>query len=368
MSEGLPRLAGEVAEGVRVGILANPFSGRDIRRVISRASVFPTAEKCNMIQRLLGALTVCGVSEAWLMPDQGGIASVIRRFRETPEGQRLLPVRFTETPIRETPEDTRRAVRAMVEAGVRAIIVLGGDGTHRLVAEECGELPLATLSTGTNNSFPELREATLSGLAAGLVATGRLPLEEVSRREKRLLVEFNGELAGMALVDACVSADLFIAAKAVWQVEQLRELYVTFASSEAIGLSSIASMVQPLERREDWGLRLQLDPAARQRVTAPIAPGLFAQLGVRGWERLALGGRWPVELSRGVIALDGERELEFRAVDQVALRLDREGPRVIEVAAALREAAARGILLSGAGEGPVGAAGCGVAGSGERQL
>ena len=53
---------------------------------------------------------------------------------------------------------------------------------------------------------------------------------------KRLLVEVNGKTRGMALVDACISADMFVAAKAVWQVEQIRELYVTFASSEAIGL------------------------------------------------------------------------------------------------------------------------------------
>ena len=193
---------------IRVGILANPASGRDIRRVISKASVFPTAEKCNMIQRLLGALTVCGVDEAWMMPDKGGIASVIKRFGQTPEGKRQLPVYFTDTDIMETPEDTRLSVRAMVAAGIRAIIVLGGDGTHRLVAEECGDIPMATLSTGTNNSFPEMREATLSGLAAGLVATGRLNLDDVTRREKRLLVEVNGATKGMALVDACISACL----------------------------------------------------------------------------------------------------------------------------------------------------------------
>ncbi|HBM53694.1 MAG TPA: acetoin catabolism protein [Deltaproteobacteria bacterium] len=340
----------EVSRPIRVGILANPASGRDIRRVISKASVFPTAEKCNMIQRLLGALTVCGVDEAWMMPDKGGIATVIKRFGKTPEGKRLLPVQFTDTAIMEIPEDTRLSVRAMVAAGIRAIIVLGGDGTHRLVAEECGDIPMATLSTGTNNSFPELREATLSGLAAGLVATERLNSDDVTRREKRLLVEVNGETRGMALVDACISADMFVAAKAVWQVEQLRELYVTFASSEAIGLSSIASLVHPVGRDQDHGLGVQMDPVATQKVMAPIAPGLFAQLGIQRWDELQLGSSWAPSIDRGVIALDGEREIEFRAVDKVRLSLDRLGPRVIDVSKALGAAAKNGIMLSDSNE------------------
>jgi predicted polyphosphate/ATP-dependent NAD kinase len=342
----LQELPKEVSRPIRVGILANPASGRDIRRVISKASVFPTAEKSNMIQRLLGALTVCGVDEVWMMPDKGGIATVIRRFGQTPEGKRLLPVHFTDTDIMEIPEDTRLSVRAMVEVGISAIIVLGGDGTHRLVAEECGDTPMATLSTGTNNSFPELREATLSGLAAGLVATERLNLDEVTRREKRLLVEVNGEKKGMALVDACISADMFVASRAIWQVEQLRELYVTFASSEAIGLSSIASLVHPVGRDEDHGLGVHMDPDTSKRVTAPIAPGLFAQLGIKRWDRLEFGSSWSPNIERGVIALDGEREIEFGPLDKVRLSLDRLGPSVIDVSKALGAAAKHGIMLS----------------------
>ena len=41
---------------VTVGVIANPASGRDIRRLTTHASVFPTAEKANMIVRLLAGL------------------------------------------------------------------------------------------------------------------------------------------------------------------------------------------------------------------------------------------------------------------------------------------------------------------------
>ncbi|HVE11076.1 MAG TPA: ATP-NAD kinase, partial [Paraburkholderia sp.] len=41
---------------ITVGVIANPASGRDIRRLTTHASVFPTAEKANMVVRLLAGL------------------------------------------------------------------------------------------------------------------------------------------------------------------------------------------------------------------------------------------------------------------------------------------------------------------------
>ena len=58
---------------------------------------------------------------------------------------------------------TRRRATRCASAGVRAIVVLGGDGTHRVVAKACGDVPLCAISTGTNNAFPELRETTVAG-------------------------------------------------------------------------------------------------------------------------------------------------------------------------------------------------------------
>jgi len=47
-------------------------------------------------------------------------------------------------------------------------------------------VPVCALSTGTNNAFPEMREATVAGLATGLVATGKLDAERTLRRTKVL--------------------------------------------------------------------------------------------------------------------------------------------------------------------------------------
>jgi predicted polyphosphate/ATP-dependent NAD kinase len=62
-----------------VGVVANPLSGRDIRRLVTRASVFPTAEKANMIQRMLTAFGAVGVHRALLSTDLGGISASVFR-------------------------------------------------------------------------------------------------------------------------------------------------------------------------------------------------------------------------------------------------------------------------------------------------
>jgi predicted polyphosphate/ATP-dependent NAD kinase len=182
----------EHRERILVGILTNPASGRDIRRLVSCASLFPTSEKVsigNQSHRCVGAL---GVDEVFLMPDHSGIAGgVLRAVRShaARATDRWPEVRFIFQEVEQTANDTRRAVCAMLAQGVRTIAVLGGDGTHRVVASECGSIPLVTLSTGTNNVFPDLREATVAGMAAALCATGMIDHQSICRRNKRL----NGE-------------------------------------------------------------------------------------------------------------------------------------------------------------------------------
>src|SRR5262249_60126147 len=93
---------------------------------------------------------------------------------------------FHELDVTSTGEDTFEAAQQMRAAGVAAIVVLGGDGTHRAVARECGDVPIAGLSTGTNNAFPEMREPTITGMAVGLYASGRRPANPALAPDKTL--------------------------------------------------------------------------------------------------------------------------------------------------------------------------------------
>jgi predicted polyphosphate/ATP-dependent NAD kinase len=231
---------------------------------------------------------------------------------------------------------------------VGAIVVLGGDGTNRLVASVCGETPILPLSTGTNNVFPRVREATIAGLAAGLVAAGRVSPAETQVRSKMLQVEVNGASRGPALVDVAVASDFWIGSRAVWRPESVRQLFVTFAEADAIGLSSIAGLLRPVSRQAAHGLRVDLSPpeTAAATLTAPIAPGLIVPVGIGHVEEIHPGRAQKVNISRGVIALDGEREIEFAPTDCVSIRLDTDGPLTIDIDWVMAQAAREGSLTS----------------------
>jgi predicted polyphosphate/ATP-dependent NAD kinase len=331
-----------------VGIVANPLSGRDIRRLVAKASVFPTAEKANMVQRMLTAFGVVGVDRVLLGTDLGGIsAAVLRAVRaRTPRDQPWPEVDFLDQdPITQTVADTLAAVRRMVEAGARVVVCLGGDGTARAAAAACGDTPLLALSTGTNNAFPELREATVAGLAAGLLAVGAVPVADVTRRAPVLRVEAAGR-SELALVDVCVSVSRHVGSRALWDPAGLTELYCTFAEPDGIGLSSVPGLLCPSPREEPAGVALELCPPgqASRVVHAPIAPGLVLPVGVRSWRPLAPGEVVTVRTPTGVVAVDGEREIEFDGAPAPRVTLRPDGPRCVDVRAVLAGPARRPLI------------------------
>jgi predicted polyphosphate/ATP-dependent NAD kinase len=334
-----------------VGVVANPLSGRDIRRLVSHASVFPTAEKANMIQRMLTAFGAVGVQRVLLGTDLGGIsAAVLRaigRRRGGSGGQAPWPeVEFLDgQPIRQNAQDTVDAVRRMRAAGARVVVCLGGDGTARVAASALGDVPLLALSTGTNNVFPAVREATIAGLAAGLVATGGVPAQVACVRAKRLEVRV-GDRVETALVDVAVSTERHVGSRAIWDPATVSQLFCAFAEPDAIGLSSVLGQLSPVARGEPHGVSARIDAGAARRVLAPIAPGLVVPVGVSQIERLEPGAVHEAGERGGVIAVDGERELTFSPGERPAVRLLADGPRCVDVPAVLAASARLGLLTS----------------------
>jgi predicted polyphosphate/ATP-dependent NAD kinase len=331
-----------------VGVVANPLSGRDIRRLVTQASVFPTAEKASMIQRMLAAFGAVGVHRVLLSTDLGGISAAVfravgRRHPHGPHG-RWPEVEFLDgQPIRQTAQDTVDAVGRMVSAGARVIVCLGGDGTARVTASAVGDVPMLALSTGTNNVFPAVREATTAGLAAGLVATGAVPADGATARAKLLEVRV-GDRAETALVDVAVCADRHVATRAVWEPATLTQLFCAFAEPDAIGLSSILGQLCPVARRDPHGVTARLASGAPRQVLAPIAPGLVVPVGVSEIAPMRPGSAHPVDARAGVIAVDGERELTFEPGEQPTVQLRADGPRCVDVPAVLAASARLGLL------------------------
>jgi predicted polyphosphate/ATP-dependent NAD kinase len=329
-----------------VGIVANPASGRDIRRLVAGASVSGNADKAAIVLRVLAGLGAAGVRDALMMPAYDGLWAALERqlhARGTSEdhGAALLPaLEPVPMPLTGTAADSVRAVELMRDAGASVIVVLGGDGTHRAVAKACGDVPLCALSTGTNNAFPEVREGTVAGLAAGLVATGQAG-DGALRRELALAVELEDAEPELALVDVVASAERFVGARAMWRVAGVSELLVACVNPSAVGFSSVAGLLQPLPRASGRGLHVRLvDDLAKAELVlrVPLAPGLFAPVGVAGFRTLALGEEVTLARGSGCLALDGEREIERRPGERVTVRLV-PGPLTIDVDAVMHHAA-----------------------------
>jgi predicted polyphosphate/ATP-dependent NAD kinase len=322
-----------------VGIIANPASGRDIRRLVAHGSVFSNNEKVNIVRRILLGLDSLGLERVWIMPDTFRIGQRAR------DGLNLR-LRVEEAPITmsDSAEDSTAAAAYMAEQGAGCIIALGGDGTSRAVAKGCGLVPLLPVSTGTNNVFPSMMEGTVAGLAAGLVAGGVAPADEVTRPAKRLEVVIAGQVADVALVDVAVSSDLFIGSRAIWDPARLRELVLARAGMHYIGLSSIGGALYPDGLAEDEGLYVRLGKGSIA-VLAPIAPGIIHRIGVVEHRTFRQGESVATELENCTIALDGEREIEIGRRQQVEVRLTDRGPRVVNVALALALGARKGLFV-----------------------
>jgi predicted polyphosphate/ATP-dependent NAD kinase len=317
-----------------VGLIVNPAAGRDIRRLVGFASVMPHHEKAAIVRRVLQGLEAAGVEEVLYLPDGVGIISAALDGARA--GPRLVPL---SVPIEGRAGDSMRAARRLAEAEVGVIITLGGDGTNRAVATGSGPVPLVAISTGTNNVFPSMVEGTVAGLAAGLVATGKVDVAAVSRRAKRVEVRVDGA-EDFALIDAAACRDAFRGAAAIWDPARVTAIVLSRAEPWAVGLSSIGGALQPIAADEPAGLYIELESgSAAKSVGAILAPGLHARVAVRSWRRLALGEEAVLETAGGTVALDGERELP--AHGPATARVTECGPWLVDVRAALAGASGR---------------------------
>ena len=329
-----------------VGIIANPAASKDIRRLVGQGRVVPDWEKVNTVRRALLGLQAVGVERVLAMPDSSHLCT-----RAMDDPQVSLQMDRLEMSAFYGEGDTVKAAALMEQAGVDCLITLGGDGTNRAVARGSCALPVVPISTGTNNVFPTMVEGTLAGLAAGLVAARSVDLERVTLRSKTVEVFIDGQYQDMALVDVALSRERFVATRAIWDLSTIYEVFLTRAEPSSIGLSSVGARLEPVSLAEDGGLHYTLgdaDPANDEggqivaTVLAPIGPGMISQVPIAHWERLTLGQRVAVPPRNCTVALDGERSFTVTPQQQLELVVQRNGPPVVQVDWALREAAEQG--------------------------
>ena len=319
----------------KVGIIANPAAGKDIRRLVSYATTSDNVKKAGIVRRAILALDSIGVNEILLMPDSYSLGE--RALDGIRSHELQCRVCFLDMPITGGMPDTVKAARLMNEQGVDCIITLGGDGTNRAVAHSCGQVPIVPISTGTNNVFPFMVEGTTAGLAAGIFAQGIVDPNKFALQTKKLNIIRNGQLIDLGLIDIVVVDELFIGSKAILDISRVKEIILTQGHPSHIGMASIAGNFHPIGAEDSHGLYLRLGKD-NLRVKAAIAPGMICDVEIAEYRVLNLHDRVEVVDKPSILALDGEREVEVRREDRVEIELNRNGPRVVKIAETLEEA------------------------------
>ncbi|MDH5736816.1 MAG: NAD(+)/NADH kinase [Gammaproteobacteria bacterium] len=317
-----------------VGILVNPASGKDVRRLVARASVFDNREKAAIVRRALTGAVEAGAREFCYFADSHQIAaSALQEI----DSQHPISSQAVAKAENGRAEDTTAAAQAMRQADCGPVLVLGGDGTSRAFVKGWRDAMILPLSTGTNNVFPAFAEATIAGAVVGLVAAGGMDAEAVARQTKIIEISIEGEDPDIALIDAVVTTQQFIGSKALLDPEALRLVVLSRADPAAPGMTSIGGLVSPITDTDDVGLSIKLGEGAH-RVRAPIAPGLFHTLRYDHVRQLALGEVVSVE-GPCILACDGERERVIKAHQIVQMRVMRRGPYLIDVGCVMNIAA-----------------------------
>lgn len=326
----------------KVGVIVNPDAGKDIRRLIARASFSSNFWKVELARRVVVGLDAAGVSEVMLMHDICGLGEDVVSDLN---GVIAAKLTIVDTPCSGTARDTIVAASRMRASGAESIVVVGGDGTLRAAFKGSRDVPLAGVPAGTNNVLGNAFDATLVGLAAGLVATGCVDVRSATRRMKLLEVLVDGESRDVALIDAVATRFFFVGARAIVDVSELAYGVFTKGEPTDVGLASIVGLLKPTTFDDEDGLFLEFGEDG-EPVTAVVAPGLVKTVRIRRAQLVKVGDT--VEIPRGkyAIALDGERELEVTEGDAVEVRLTRAGPPLIDVRRTLDEAVKRGVLHS----------------------
>jgi len=319
------------------------MAGRDVRRLVGRASAESSSYKREILQRaVVGAAAAGSQRFLWVKDLFRTSEQALENLRIEGVSTERLDIGKTET----TPEDTRRAVRAMRDAGCAALLVLGGDGTNRLVAEAWPDATIVPLSTGTNNVFPEPVEATVAGAAAGLVASGRIPLDEVAVRCKLVRVRTPDGRESLAVIDVVLLEGDHAGSLLPFDPNNIRRVVLSRSEPDAVGMSPLGGLLLPSRKEDDFGVALDCTPpdGGGRPLLAPISPGLFRIAHVKDVRRMELGKSITLA-GPGLLEFDGDREIVLATGERAEAWVERDGPRVIDVAKTLTLAAERGLYL-----------------------
>lgn len=304
-----------------IGLIANPVSSKDIRRLTGLARVIDTEEKANLIARLLVGLgSQPGLKVLALDDHVGLVRRAVFLARDSSP-----PVEFLPIVPQGGEQDTSQAASQLAARKAAVLVIVGGDGTVRAAVEGWPQAPLVPLAAGTNNAFALAMEPTVIGSAI-VAALARDDMSVFTPTTALQAETTTG--AATAVIDVVSVHGRWIGAGALWEPDLLIEAVVTSARPTAVGIASVSAGLGSLEPGHARWIRF----GGSRMVRAVFGPGLVRDVCVAEHTDLPLGAEIPLDVTGGVVALDGERRITAAA----ALVRVVPGPRVLDPELALR--------------------------------
>lgn len=336
-------MSGNRRRQTTVGLVVNPAAGRDIRRLTGGASVSDNYAKRRTAECVLEGLTVADDVHVLVMPDSTGLAGNL-----VDDAPADLDVELLDMTVTASGRDTRGAAERFAEKADVAV-VLGGDGTNRDVAHSIGDVPVVSISTGTNNVVPTPVDGTVAGAAAALVGSGVVPAEEATYRhgtvEARVERSDEDDQHVRGLATLGVLDRPFVGTRAILDPSDIIGGVVSRASSTEIGLSGIPGGLLTHRPDDPGGVGFHLGPPASspRTVRAVTVPGVLSTVGVEDYRVLDDEEDYVFEVPRGVVSVDGERELAVRDAT-VRVRPLADGPRLVRIEDVVERGAQEGLF------------------------
>lgn len=118
-----------------IGIIANPASGKDIRRLVSYATTIDNREKVNIVKRITLAAQSMGIDRILFMPDTFQIGRTVMSDLAR-DGLLEAELCVLDMPITASYDGHHPGRLELMDAmGAGCCVVLGGDGTSRAAAK-----------------------------------------------------------------------------------------------------------------------------------------------------------------------------------------------------------------------------------------
>lgn len=307
-----------------IGLILNPMAGRDIRRLVARASLTSSTDKLQAARRVIAGVENAEAVKVFLIDDWEGMGRALQA--DCGEVVQLLPGDRDNRPG--NPARTRVWSKALEDAGVSVLVIIGGDGTQRNAAECSPKIPILAVAGGTNNVACWLGDETVAGYAAAMWTKHQPALAETGHQAKLIHVKSERSAETLALIDVSLIRQRYTGALAVWEAREVMALLLAVADPARPGLSNVGGMVSKIAVDRDQGLFLSLnDGPSAIRVKAVLAPGLMETFHIGHIQRVALGEPifWQAQAG-GTLALDGERTIVLAPGEQACLEIRRDGP------------------------------------------